>query len=46
MLISSTELEEALADGHIEDIIKAVTPKSLSKCKNNTLLTGIEVQLT
>ena len=43
LLIPSTELEKTLDSDDIEDIIKAVTPKTLSKCKSNTLLKGIEV---
>ena len=43
MLILSTELNETLDGGHIEDITKVVTPTALSKCKSNILLKGIEV---
>ena len=43
LLIPSTELDKTLESDDIEDITKAVTPKTLSKCKSNTLLKGIEV---
>lgn len=37
-------LMNAIKKGNIDDITEKLTPKALTKCKNNALLTAMEVR--